>query len=176
MGEQLQVDWVEFRKGAAPLHAFCATMGYSRASYVEFVCDMKVATLIGCHERAFVAFGGVPQRILYDNMKTVVIERDTYGEGQHRFHAGFLDFAKHCGFIIKLCRPYRAKTKGKVERFNGYLRRSFYVPLASRLAQSGLQLDVVTANSEVARWLCEVANERLHGTTQERPSERLRAE
>ena len=176
MGEQLQVDWVEFRKGAAPLHAFCATMGYSRASYVEFVSDMKVATLIGCHERAFAAFGGVPQRVLYDNMKTVVIERDTYGEGQHRFHAGFLDFAKHCGFIIKLCRPYRAKTKGKVERFNGYLRRSFYVPLASRLAQSGLQLDVVTANSEVARWLSDIANERLHGTTQERPAERLRAE
>jgi len=50
MGEQLQVDWVEFRKGSAPLHAFCATMGYSRASYVEFVSDMKVATLIGCHE------------------------------------------------------------------------------------------------------------------------------
>ena len=123
MGEQLQVDWVEFRKGSAPLHAFCATMGYSRASYVEFVSDMKVATLIGCHERAFAAFGGVPRKVLYDNMKTVVIERDVYGDGQHRYHAGFLDFAKHSGFIIKLCQPYRAKTKGKVERFNGYLRR-----------------------------------------------------
>jgi len=102
MGEQLQVDWVEFRKGSAPLHAFCATMGYSRASYVEFVSDMKVATLIGCHERAFAAFGGVPRKVLYDNMKTVVIERDVYGDGQHRYHAGFLDFAKHSGFIIKL--------------------------------------------------------------------------
>lgn len=176
MGEQLQVDWVEFRKGAAPLHAFCATLGYSRASYVEFVSDMKVATLIACHERAFAAFGGVPRRILYDNMKTVVLERDVYGEGQHRYHAGFLDYAGHSGFIIKLCRPYRAKTKGKVERFNGYLRRSFYVPLASRLAQSGQQLDVVTANIEVARWLREVANERLHGTTQEKPAERLQQE
>ena len=66
MGEQLQVDWVEFRKGSAPLHAFCATMGFSRASYVEFVSDMKVATLIGCHERAFAAFGGVPRKVLYD--------------------------------------------------------------------------------------------------------------
>ena len=109
MGEQLQVDWVEFRKGAAPLHAFWVTMDYSRASYVEFVCEMKVATLFGCHERTCAAFGGVPQRVLYD----IVIERDVYDEGQHRFHAGFLDFAKHCGFIIKLCRPYRAKTKGK---------------------------------------------------------------
>lgn len=173
MGEQLQVDWVEFRKGATPLHAFCATLGYSRASYVEFVSDMKVETLIGCHERAFAAFGGVPRRVLYDNMKTVVLERDVYGEGQRRYHAGFLDYAKHSGFIIKLCRPYRAKTKGKVERFNGYLRRSFYVPLASRLAQSGQQLDVVTANIEVAHWLREVANVRVHGTTQEKPSERL---
>ena len=66
---------------------------------------------------------------------------------------GFLDYAKHSGFVIKLCQPYRAKTKGKVERFNGYLRRSFYVPLASRLAQSGQKLDVVTANVEVAHWL-----------------------
>ena len=176
MGEQLQVDWVEFRKGSAPLHAFCATMGFSRASYVEFVSDMKVATLISCHERAFAAFGGVPRKILYDNMKTVVIERDVYGDGQHRYHAGFLDFAKHSGFRIKLCQPYRAQTKGKVERFNGYLRRSFYVPLASRLSQSGLQLDVVTANVEVTRWLRELANERVHGTTQEKPAERMEKE
>lgn len=176
MGEQLQVDWVEFRKGSAPLYAFCATLGYSRASYVEFVSDMKVATLIGCHERAFAAFGGVARRVLYDNMKTVVLERDVYGAGRHRYHAGFLDYAGHSGFIIKLCQPYRAKTKGKVERFNGYLRRSFYVPLASRLAQSGQRLDVVTANIEVTRWLREVANERVHGTTGEKPVQRLLAE
>jgi len=175
-GEQMQVDWVEFRKGADPLHAFCATLGYSRASYVEFVTDMKVDTLIGCHEHAFHALGGVSRRILYDNMKTVVLERDTYGEGQHRYHAGFLDYAKHSGFVIKLCRPYRAKTKGKVERFNGYLRRSFYVPLTSRLAQAGLKLDAVTANIEVGRWLCEVANERIHGTTEAKPSVRLKQE
>lgn len=175
-GEQMQVDWVEFRKGSQPLHAFCATLGYSRASYVEFVSDMKVDTLIACHEHAFAAFGGVTQRILYDNMKTVVLERDHYGEGQHRYHAGFLDYAKHRGFVIKLCRPYRAKTKGKVERFNGYLRRSFYVPLTSRLGQDGLTLDVVTANVAVAHWLAEVANERIHGTTEVKPSVRLQEE
>jgi len=176
MGEQLQVDWVEFRKGSAPLHAFCATLGFSRASYVEFVSNMKVETLIACHERAFAAFGGVTRRVLYDNMKTVVLERDAYGEGEHRFHAGFLDYARHSGFVIKLCQPYRAKTKGKVERFNGYLRRSFYVPLASRLAQSGQKLDVVTANVEVAHWLREVANTRIHGTTGEPPAEALKRE
>lgn len=175
-GEQMQVDWVEFRKGRNPLYAFCATLGFSRASFVEFVVDMKVETLIACHQHAFEAFGGIPKRILYDNMKTVVLERDASGAGEHRFHAGFLDYARHCGFVIKLCRPYRAKTKGKVERFNGYLRRSFYVPLVAQLKQAGLTLDAVTANIEVRRWLKDIANERVHGTTQVRPAQRLQEE
>ena len=175
-GEQMQVDWVEFRKGKNPLHAFCATLGYSRVSFVEFVTDMKVETLIACHQHAFEAFGGVTKRILYDNMKTVVIERDALGEGVHQYHAGFLDYSRHCGFVIKLCRPYRARTKGKVERFNGYLRRSFYVPLVAQLKQAGLVLDVVTANGQVRHWLKDVANERVHGTTQIRPIERLAEE
>ena len=175
-GEQMQVDWVEFRKGGHPLYAFCATLGFSRMSFVEFVTDMKVETLIECHQHAFAAFGGVPKRVLYDNMKTVVIERDATGGNAHRFHAGFLDYARHCGFVIKLCRPYRARTKGKVERFNGYLRRSFYVPLAAQLKQAGLMLDAVTANIQVRIWLKEIANERIHGTTQIRPSQRLAEE
>jgi len=137
---------------------------------------MKVETLIACHQHAFDAFGGITQRVLYDNMKTVVIERDAAGEGAHRFHAGFLDYARHCGFVIKLCRPYRAKTKGKVERFNGYLRRSFYVPLVAQLKQAGLTLDAVTANAQVRRWLKDIANERVHGTTQMRPAQRLQEE
>jgi len=175
-GHQMQVDWVEFRKGAQPLYAFCATLGYSRMSYVEFVADMKVSTLIGCHERSFAAFGGVVRQVLYDNMKTVVLERDVQGEGAHRFHAGFLDYARHAGFVIKLCRPYRARTKGKVERFNGYLRRSFYVPLVAQFKQAGLVLDAATATVQVRRWLDEVANVRVHGTTGEPPLTRLAAE
>lgn len=175
-GEQMQVDWIEFRKGKSPLYAFCATLGFSRMSFVEFVTDMKVQTLIRCHDHAFEYFGGVTRRVLYDNMKTVVLERDAFGEGEHRFHSGFLDYAHHCGFIIKLCRPYRAKTKGKVERFNGYLRRSFYVPLAATLKQAGLILDAATANAEVRRWLKDIAHERKHGTTQIRPAQRLQEE
>ena len=176
-GEQMQVDWVEFRaSGSRPLYAFCATLGYCRASFVEFVSDMKVDTLIACHQRAFDSFGGVVKKVLYDNMKTVVLERDHYGDGQHRFHAGFLDYAQHSGFVIKLCRPYRAKTKGKVERFNGYLRRSFYVPLVSRLKQECALLDVRTANIEVAAWLADVANTRIHGTTGQAPLVLLEAE
>jgi len=175
-GQQMQIDWVEFRKGKNPLYAFCATLGYSRMSHVEFVTDMKVSTLIACHEHCFAAFGGVPQQGLYDNMKTVVLERDAGGEGEHRYHAGFLDYARHCGFVIKLCRPYRARTKGKVERFNGYLRRSFYVPLAAQLKQVGLALDAATANAAVRRWQDEVANVRVHGTTGVPPLERIDAE
>ena len=167
-------DWIEFRRRkGANLFAFVATLGYSRASYVEFVADMRLDTLLACHANCFNWFGGVPQRALYDNMKTVVIERDAYGPKLHRFQQGFLDFAGHYGFRPELCRPYRAKTKGKVERMNGYIRRSFYVPLVARLRSVGLELDVTTANTEVWRWLREVADVRCHGTTKEQPGEQL---
>ena len=59
----------------------------------------------------------MPREVLYDNMKTVVLERNAYGRNMHRFHPGFLDYARHAGFLPRLCRPCRAKTKGKVERF-----------------------------------------------------------
>src|SRR6516165_7743069 len=71
---------------------------------------------------------------------------------------GFLDFARQSGFRPRLCAPYRAQTKGKVERFIRYLRESFWVPLSSRLAQEGLIVDRETANLAVKRWLREVAN------------------
>ena len=96
-GKQMQVDWVVFRRGKDRLSAFVATMGYSRASFVEYVTDEKIETLLACHEHAFEYFGGVPKQVLYDNMKTVVIERDGYGEGNHKLNPLFLDFAKHWG-------------------------------------------------------------------------------
>lgn len=150
-----------------------ATLSYSRASYVEFVTDERLETLMGCHARAFEYFGGVPAEVLYDNMRTVVLARDAYGPGHHRFHPTFLDFAHHYGFRLRLCRPYRAKTKGKVERFNRYVRESFYNPLVSRLKHAGLPLDAATANYEVQRWLQHVANRRIHATTHEQPERRL---
>ena len=67
-GKQMQVDFIEFRKGKNPLAAFVATLGFSRASYVEFVVNQKVDTLIQCHKNAFDYFGGVPSEVLYDNM------------------------------------------------------------------------------------------------------------
>jgi transposase len=175
-GEQMQVDWAVIRRGENRLSVFVATLGWSRTTYVEFVTDERVETLIEAHENAFLAFGGTPREVLYDNMRTVVLERHGYGRGRHRFHPGFLDFARHCGFRPRLCAPYRAQTKGKVERFIRYLRHSFYVPLASRLVQEGLIVDRETANLAVRRWLREVANVRVHGTTGEIPAERLAIE
>lgn len=175
-GEQMQVDWAVIRRGADRLSVFVATLGWSRAAYVEFVIDERVETLIAAHENAFLSFGGVSREVLYDNMRTVVAERNGYGHGRHRFHPGFLDFARHCGFRPRLCQPYRAQTKGKVERFIRYLRGSFYVPLASRLSQEGLVVDRETANIAAARWLREVANQRVHGTTGAVPADRLAEE
>ena len=126
-GEQMQVDWAVIRRGENRLSVFVATLGWSRATYVEFVTDERVETLIEAHENAFFAFGGVPREVLYDNMRTVVTDRDRYGPGLHRYNRTFLDLAHHCGFLPRLCRPYRAQTKGKVERFIGYLRKSFNI-------------------------------------------------
>lgn len=168
-GKQLQVDWAEFRRGKHRLSAFIATLGYSRYSYVEFVTDEKITTLLQCLANAFDYFGGVCKEILFDNMKTVVIARHAYGEGHHRFHQKLWDFAKHYGFIPKLCQPYRAQTKGKVERFIGYLRYSFFVPLKTLLASVNLPVDKDTANKEVLHWLAQTANVRLHQGLKEQP-------
>ncbi len=172
-GHQMQADWATVGRGADKLKVFIATLGWSRAAYVEFCDDEKVESLIRCHENALLAFGGVPIEVLYDNMRTVVIERNTYGRGVHRFHAGFLDYARHAGFLPRLCQPYRAQTKGKVERFIGYLKRSFWVPFVASMRQAGLKPDKHAANAAVARWLREVANARVHATTNEVPADRL---
>ena len=166
-GQQMQVDWIEFPKDN--LSAFVATMGYSRASYVEYVQDETLDTLIICHLNAFNYFGGVPKEALYDNMRTVIIKRNAYGYGKHQLNSMFEDFAKHCGFKIRVCKPYRAKTKGKVERFNHYLRYSFHNSLSVRLAMKRYVMNIDNANSEVIKWLDDVANKRIHQTTLQIP-------
>ena len=175
-GRQMQVDWAEFRRGDQRLSAFTATLGYSRMGYVEFVTDERAETLRRCHDNAFRYFGGVPREVLYDNAKTVVTERNAHGPGLHRFHTGLWDTAQHYGFKPRLCQPYRARTKGKVERFIRYVRHSFYVPLNATLRSAGMVLDAETANVEVLKWLRDVANVRVHGTTGEIPRERLEYE
>jgi len=119
---------------------------------------MDVATLIRCHQNAFAFFGGWPRRILYDNMRQVVV-------GPDRINPRFLDFVRHHGFEVKRCRPYRPRTKGKVERSVSYVRDSF---LNGRTF-AGLQ----DLNAQGRHWLAQIANVRIHGTTQARPCDRL---
>ena len=172
-GKQMQVDWGQMRGGKAPIHAFVAVLGFSRALFVYYTDNMRYETLEQCHRLAFEYFQGIPEQVLYDNMKTVVLERNAYGVGHHRFHAGFYQFAKEMGFIPKLCKPYRPQTKGKVERMVRYVRDDFYRPLASKLKSAGITIDVDTANIKGMHWLNEVANVRIHDTTKEKPIERL---
>lgn len=77
-GRQMQVDWGTMRNGKSPLHVFVAVLGFSRMLYIEFTNNMRYDTLEECHRNAFSFFGGVPREILYDNMKTVVLQRDAY--------------------------------------------------------------------------------------------------
>ena len=169
-GEQMQVDWTTMRWGKSPIYGFVATMGYSRQTFIYFTNNMESSTLVNCHEQAFLFFAGVPKSILYDNMGTIVITRDAYGKGKHRFHPAMYDLSKQLGFKIRLCKPYRAKTKGKVERFNSYLKGNFYRPLLIKLRDANLEVTHQVLNQHIYRWLSK-ANNRIHSTTKRKPSE-----
>jgi transposase len=164
-GQQMQADFTTIRRGRDRLLAFVATLGFSRATFVRFSRSELFADLRDGLIAAFDYFGGVPREVLFDNTKTVIIERDGYGPGLHRWHAGMLELARDCGFQLRVCRPYRARAKGKSRTLRGYLKGSFLVLLAATLRAGGLQLDVDTANREVLRWLNEIANTRIHATT-----------
>jgi transposase len=170
-GEQAQVDWGHFRvdwnQSQKRLYAFVMVLGYSRMLYVEYTEDEKVETLIGCHERAMTYFGGITRTCLYDNMKTVVIGQDEQGEVI--WNERFAKFAIHHGFILRRCKPYRPRTKGKVENGVGYVRKNFWPRVQSFTGLHDL-------NQQVRLWLDTVANCRVHGTTHELPRERLAQE
>ena len=173
LGQRLQVDFTTIRRGRHKLKAFVATLGYSRACYVRFSTHERQEDWLAGIEEALLYFGGVPQELLFDNAKCLMIERDAFGEGQHRWNTKLLAMAKAYGFKLRACRLYRAKTKGKVERFNGYLKNSFVVPLTASMKQAGLTLDETVANGHVGQWLTDIAHQRIHGTTGEKPQVRL---
>lgn len=169
-GRQAQVDWAELgrhelRGQHVALHLFVMVLGFSRALYAEAVTSVDLPTFLACHARAFAYFGGMPAEILYDNAKVVVFERTAAGP---RYNPGLLDFASRYGFAPRLCRPYRARTKGKVERSIGYLRDRF---LCGRSFA-----DLEDLNYLLLGWLDAVGNRRYHATTSERPAERLARE
>lgn len=175
-GKQMQVDFTTISRAPMTIKAFVATLGNSRSSYVFFYDNERTETWIDGIKRSFEFFGGVPHELLFDNAKTIMIQRDAYGEGEHRWNSQLLALANDYGFIPRVCRPYRARTKGKVERFNGYLKRSFIVPLKASLRSAGLKLDVDAANKHIGPWLTGVANARVHGTTGKVPNHLLSIE
>ncbi len=173
-GKQAQVDWghlgsLAHAKGHAQLWGFTMTLGYSRRLWAEAATDQRLGTLLRMHEAAFAAWGGVPEEILYDRMRTVWTGVDERGE--IIWNPIFLDFARYWGFVPRLCRPYRAQTKGKVEAGVKYVRRNFLCGLQGR-EPAGLE----EFNAQLRMWTAEVANERIHGTTRERVSARWEAD
>jgi transposase len=153
-GEEAQVDWGSFGKvqvgGASrPLSCFVLVLGHSRALYARFFLGQTMECFLEGHVRAFEALGGVPRALLYDNLKSVVLER---AGDAIRFHPRLLEAAGHYHFAPRPCAPYRGNEKGKVERTIRYLRDSFY---AARPFHGLEEL-----NRQLQRWVEEVAHAR----------------
>lgn len=166
-GAQAQVDFAEFSFPWGKRYALLVVLGYSRLLWLRFYAQQDMRALMAGLEEAFTFFGGVPREILFDQMASV-ITRDLRDQGGKLVeNAEFLRFAAHWGFRVRACRPYRAKTKGKVERPIRYLRESF---VYARDFVSDADL-----NAQAEEWLGRVANVRLHRTTRERPLDRFHA-
>jgi transposase len=164
-GEEAQVDFGSAGTlldpiGRRPRRAwvFVMTLGYSRHQYAELVFDQKVSTWLACHRHAFESFGGVPQRVVPDNLKAAVLQANLHdpvlGEAYRRQ-------AQHYGFLISPTRPRTPEHKGKVESGVHFVKRSFLA--AQQFA------DVHTANAALQRWVRDRAGTREHGTTHRAP-------
>lgn len=162
-GHQAQVDWSY--EGTLlspcglelPLYCFHLLLGHSRDAFVRFCGSQDLVSFWACHRAAFAHFGGVPREILYDRTKTVV--RSHVGRvlsEQARYHPEALASAHHYGFRIRLCRPYRPQTKGKVESDVGYVRE--------RLVRGQAWSSYEQANRAWEEWNRDVARRRVHGT------------
>lgn len=163
-GEAAQVDWGEFGTIAVggtrrKLSFFVMVLCYSRLLYVEFTVSQTMEHFLAAHEHAFAAFGGVPQRVIIDNLKTGVIEH--LAGCSPVFNARYLDYARHCGFAISACNVAKGNEKGRVENGVGYIKKNFL---------NGLALSDFTAINPAAQlWLASVANVRIHSETRQRP-------
>ncbi len=161
-GKQAQCDWGHIGKfldatgNLIDIYVFVIVLSFSRQMFIHFTTSMKIPTLIECHEKAFEYFEGVPQTILYDNMAQV-------RSGPNKLNPTFADFSDHFGFNVSTHRPYRPRTKGKVERMVDYIKGNF---LNAR-EFAGLE----DLNLQGQKWLDETANVRVHSTTHAKPSE-----
>ncbi len=168
-GLQSQIDWgqatVAFRSGRAIRHFFILTLGYSRRGFYLPCRDEQLPTFLDAHEQAFAHFGGHTREHLYDRPRTVCRPG---GEGGTVWNPTFQAFAKYWGFIPRLCRPYRAQTKGKVESGVKYLKRNFLVGREF--------VDDFHLSEALLDWTVTIADQRIHGTTHERPIDRFAVE
>jgi len=169
-GEEAQVDFGYAGKMLDPATgklrktwAFVMTLSWSRHQYVEFVFDQKVATWLLCHRHAFEFFGGVPKRVVIDNLKAGIV-RASWDDPQVQHAYG--ECAEHYGFLISPNRPRTPQHKGKVEQGGvHYVKRNF---LGGRKPTSLHQ-----ANADVRVWCETTAGQRVHGTTKEQPIRRF---
>lgn len=159
-GQQAQADWAHVGEDAAgKIYAFIMVLSFSRMLFVTFTRSMQLPALIQCHQAAFEAFGGVPESILYDNMAQV-----KHGD---KLNPLFADFSAHYGFTVRTHRPYRPRTKGKVERMVDYLKDNF---LNGRVFAGFEDLE-----TQGHLWQ-QQANQRVHTTTGSRPIDLLTRE
>ena len=162
-GEQAQVDFAHFEVEFADdpgvkrvVWLFSMVLGYSRLIWGRFVVHQDLQSVLRCHIAALEAIGGAPREILYDRMKTAVIGEDA--DGLVVYNRALVDLARHYGFQPRACRPYRPKTKGKVERPFRYIREDFFL--------GGSFRNLGDLNAQFQHWLDTVANPRMHATTQ----------
>jgi len=169
-GERFEVDWghfgsLDYAGDKRKLYAFALVEAHSRMLYLEFTHSQSFETFVRCHVHAFTALGGIAREIAYDNLATAVAEHD----GRLvRFLPRFLAFAREYGFYPKACNVAAGWEKGKVERAIRYVRQSFW-PLREFA-------DLHDVNRQARQWLSEVANQRLHRETRERPIDRFQTE
>jgi transposase len=168
-GQQSQIDWGQlstyFRAQPVTLHLFVLTLGFSRRGFYHACADEQLGQFLEAHERAFEHFGGLTREHLYDRPRTVCYPD---AEGRRVWNPTFKTFADYWGFEPKVCRGYRAQTKGKVESGVKYVKRNF--------APGRSFVDIVDFQEQLEQWNAEIADRRVHGTTHELPIERFERE
>ena len=167
-GRQLQIDFgerlVEIGGAKLKVFVFVATLGHSRRLHVRAFRHEQQASWFSGLESAFTTFGGVPQEVLMDNPRALVVRHDAVSRTV-LFNDKLLAFAKHWGFTPRACAPYRARTKGKTENGVGYVKKN---AIAGHAFASWEAFE-----AHLTKWEREVANVRVHGTTGEAPIARF---
>jgi hypothetical protein len=134
--------------------------------YLEFTVSQQMEFFLACHENAFATFGGVPARLMIDNLKSAVLQR-LVGIAPV-FNPKYLDFSRHWGFEISPCNVRAGNEKGRVENGVGYVKKNLL---------AGLELpDFAALQGAATTWVNTVADVRIHATTHQRPIERFEDE